>query len=59
MKSSDKNRFDATLDRILSISRDKIQARVKAHRESAASNPKKRGPKGKRPTSSASPGPAV
>jgi hypothetical protein len=45
--SRDFNAFDATMRRLLSVSKTELDARVRAHKEKAALNPNKRGPKPK------------
>jgi len=40
--------FTHLVDRLLSVPRDRIVERMAAHREKAAQNPRKRGPKPKR-----------
>jgi hypothetical protein len=44
--------FDAGMRRILMVSKTELDARVKAHKERAALNPNKRGPKPKLKSSS-------
>lgn len=39
--------FDAAMRRILTVSKAELDARMKAHKERAALNPNKRGPKSK------------
>jgi hypothetical protein len=39
--------FDRTMHQLLSVSKTELDARVKAHKERAALNPNKRGPKPK------------
>ncbi len=41
------DRFTATVDRLLAVPRVEIQKRIEQHREQAAKNPNKRGPKPK------------
>jgi len=40
-------RFSTLTDRLLAVPRDVIQRRIEQHREQAAQNPRKRGPKPK------------
>lgn len=40
--------FENLTDRLLSVPRKVVEERMKAHKERAALNPKKRGPKSKR-----------
>ena len=40
-------RFSGLVDRLLAVPRDVIQKRIQQHREQAAQNPHKRGPKPK------------
>jgi hypothetical protein len=41
-------RFTALTDRLLSVPRAEVQKRIEQHREQAAKNPYKRGPKPKK-----------
>jgi hypothetical protein len=45
--SSAFKRFAVLTDRLLSADKPAVQARISQHREQAASNPRKRGPKKK------------
>jgi hypothetical protein len=47
------DRFNATMDKILSVSHEEMQRRLAAHKAEVDRNPKKRGPK-PRPKSSVS-----
>jgi hypothetical protein len=48
MASSKKyNRFAKLTDRLLAVPRAEVQKRIEKHREQAAQNPRKRGPKPK------------
>jgi hypothetical protein len=40
--------FERLTDRLLSVPREVVERRIAAHKEQAALNPKKRGPKPKR-----------
>jgi hypothetical protein len=40
--------FTSLVDRVLSVPHSEIQKRIEEHREAAAKNPNKRGPKSKR-----------
>jgi hypothetical protein len=42
------DRFNATIDRLLSVSHEDLQRRMNAYKKQAAQNPHKRGPKPKR-----------
>jgi hypothetical protein len=46
--SREYDRFVSLTDRLLAVPHSEIQKRVTRHRESAAKNPRKRGPKPKR-----------
>ena len=46
--SKEYDRFKNLTDRLLSVSRAEVQKRIERHREQAAQNPNKRGPKPKR-----------
>lgn len=48
MTVSEYDAFTNLVDRVLSVPHSQIQKRVEAHREAAAKNPNKRGPKPKR-----------
>jgi hypothetical protein len=48
MKSKEYTAFVKLTDRLLSVSRVELQKRLDSHRENAAQNPNKRGPKPKR-----------
>lgn len=50
-------RFQSTMKKVIRVPHAEIQRRIKEHRDEAAKNPNKRGPKPKKP--SASPDPAV
>jgi hypothetical protein len=54
MKSIYFRRFDALVKKVLAVPREEIQRRLQRHRERADANPKKRGPKPKDVTPSAS-----
>jgi hypothetical protein len=41
------DRFNATVDKLLSVSHEEMQRRLKAYKKQAALNPNKRGPKPK------------
>lgn len=41
------DRFNATMDKILSVSHEEMQRRIGAYKKQAAKNPNKRGPKPK------------
>jgi hypothetical protein len=41
------DRFNATVDKLLSVSHEEMQRRLAAHKKQAAQNPNKRGPKPK------------
>lgn len=41
------DRFNETMDKILSVSHEEIQRRLKAYKKQATQNPHKRGPKPK------------
>lgn len=45
------NRFDQAMKRVVTVPHADIQKRIEAHREEAAKNPNKRGPKPKRKSS--------
>jgi hypothetical protein len=45
--SKEYERFTVLIDRLLSVPHAEIQRRIKRHREQAAKNPNKRGPKPK------------
>lgn len=45
--SREYDRFTATVDRLLAVPRAELQKRIDQHREQAAKNPNKRGPKPK------------
>lgn len=45
--SKEYERFAALTDRLLTVSHDEIQKRIAQHREEAAKNPRRRGPKPK------------
>jgi hypothetical protein len=45
--SKEYSAFDAGMRRILTVSKTELDARVRAHKERAALNPNKRGPKPK------------
>jgi len=42
------DRFNATMDKVLSVSYEELQRRIAAYKARAAKNPHKRGPKPKR-----------
>jgi hypothetical protein len=44
------DRFNATVDRLLSVSHEELQRRMSAYKKHAAQNPHKRGPKPKSKT---------
>ncbi len=50
--------FTHLVDRLLAVPKETVQQRVDQHRERAARNPKKRGPKPKATGRAASPDPA-
>jgi len=41
------DRFNATMDKLLSVSHEEMQRRLAAYRKQASQNPNKRGPKPK------------
>jgi len=45
--SKEYQNFTKTMDRLLAVPRAELQKRIDAHREQAAKNPNKRGPKPK------------
>lgn len=45
--SKEYDRFTATMDRLLAVPHAELQKRIAQHREQAAKNPRKRGPKPK------------
>jgi hypothetical protein len=45
--SKEYDRFAALTDKLLTVPREEIQKRIAQHREEAAKNPRKRGPKPK------------
>jgi hypothetical protein len=45
--SAEYTAFDATMRQLLTVSKAELDARVRAHKERAALNPNKRGPKPK------------
>lgn len=51
------NNLDRILDRILEITKEELQARILRHGAESESNPRKRGPKARKPKPSASPDP--
>jgi hypothetical protein len=46
--SKEYDRFVNLTDRLLAVSHEEVQKRIAQHREEAAKNPRKRGPKPKR-----------
>lgn len=42
------DRFNSTMDKILSVSHEEMQRRLRAYKKQAALNPNKRGPKPKK-----------
>lgn len=42
-------RFNKTMDKLLSVSHEEMQRRIALYKEQAAKNPRKRGPKPKAP----------
>jgi hypothetical protein len=46
--------FTATIDKLLTVPRATVERRIAEHREQAAQNPRKRGPKPKATSASAS-----
>jgi len=51
--------FDATMKQLLTVPKAVVAERVAAHRERAAQNPRKRGPRPKSAPKSADPDPAA
>lgn len=46
--SKEYERFDGMVDQLLTVPKKVLDARVKAHKEQAAKNPRRPGPKSKR-----------
>lgn len=55
---TEREQFDALVDRVLAVPHAEIQRRERAYKETSAKNPKRRGPKKKQEVSSF-PDPAV
>jgi hypothetical protein len=48
-------RFNSAMKKVIAVPHDEIQRRIEEHREQAAKNPNKRGPKPKKPSASHDP----